>query len=813
MLTTAELRLLETPSVRWRGRDLELKSRRTLPILAYIALEPEGASRSTLTELLWDSGRAVNLRQELAKIRALVGAAKWFSDDPSGNVRYLGSTDLGRLKDAFARHDYAYVTDHWKHRTLGFAFARLDLDFLPKPFHEWLEYEQNQLEDMLRESFQRRANELERANDLGNAIATYHQLVRLDPLAETAHQAIIRLELAAGNPLAARQQLDRIRHVFGRELGGEPSEETLALAQAIPDPGGRSVDGVLEEEPRGAVPRWQTSFVGRTRELAEIASLLSRPGAGLVNVTGMGGVGKTRLVSEYARHHKGAYRDGVHFFHLADLDRADLILATVATRLGASGAIDSTTPPFAWLAKRLGSLNCLLVFDNLGHMPEADRLIGDLLSHAPTIKVLATSRYPMKLQVGHTYALRGLPAEVPEGDPAGMSDALMLFMQRAGGLVAPSDAPFITQIARRLQGLPLGIELAAKLTEYMTCQEIARELARGNYDLLDSGDSDRPARHTTLRTVMAETWQGLGLAAQDHLAKLSVFSGAFTRSDALTVSGARLKDLRRLVDWAVLGHSGDETMAVHPVARWFALEQLRSRPNGKRLLQRVNTLVSRCVLERAPATPPQEPAELPLWLEILAHLQQASQHDAACSHFLRFDEKMIHWGDAESVVRLHRSLLPHLTNPKLRALSANSIGLAAQHLNRLAEAQDAFEEALSYSRKAEDSPTELLCLVNLGSLLSASGPPAASIETNEEALRLARTLQSGSSECSALAQLSLAYERAGDTPTAIRYLEAALPVVRHLGNVEQEAEQLENLARVYRVQAGLLRRTSVASFR
>lgn len=813
MSTTAELRLLEAPSVRWRGHDLELKSRRTLPILAYIALEPEGASRSTLIDLLWDAGRAVNLRQELAKIRALAGAANWFSDDAASNVRYLGSTDLGRLKDAFARHDYAYVTDHWKHRTLGFAFARLDLDFLPKPFHEWLEYEQNQLEDMLRESFQRRANELERANDLGNAIATYHQLVRLDPLAETAHQAIIRLELAVGNPLAARQQVDRIRHVFGRELGSEPSEVTLALAQAIPDHGGRSGRGVLEEESRGAVPRWHTSFVGRTRELAEIASLLSRPGAVLVNVTGMGGVGKTRLVSEYARHNEGAYRDGVHFFHLADLDRADLILATVATRLGANGAIDSATQPFTWLTKRLRSLNCLLVFDNLGRMPEADRLVGELLHRAPGIKVLATSRYPMKLQAGHNYALRGLPADVAEGDHAGVPDAVMLFMQRAGGLVAPSDTPFITQIAHRLQGLPLGIELAAKLTEYMTCQEIARELVGGNYDLLDSDDSDRPARHTTLRTVMAETWQDLGPSSQDHLAKLAVFSGAFSRSDALTVADARLKDLRRLVDWAVVGLSGDDTMAVHPVARWFALEQLRSRPNGKRLLQRVHALVSRCVMERAPATPPQEPAELPVWLEILDHLRQAGQHDAACSHLLRFDEVMIRLGEAETVARLHRSLLPHLTSPKLRALSATSIGLAAQHLNRIAEAQDALEEALGHSRTADDRATELLCLVNLGSQLSASGPPAAAIETNEEALRLARTLKAGSSECSALAQLSLAYERAGDTPTAIRYLEAALPVVRHLGDVEQEAEQLENLARVYRVHAGLLRRGSVALLR
>src|SRR5690606_22826232 len=130
-----------------------------------------------------------------------------FSDDPSGNVRYLGATDLGRLKEAFARHDYAYVTDHWKHRTLGFAFARLDLDFLPNSFHEWLEYEQNQLEDMLRESFQRRAHELELAGEVGSAITTYHHLVRLDPLSESAHQSIIRLELAAGNSVAARQQL------------------------------------------------------------------------------------------------------------------------------------------------------------------------------------------------------------------------------------------------------------------------------------------------------------------------------------------------------------------------------------------------------------------------------------------------------------------------------------------------------------------------------------------------------------------------------------------------------------------------------
>lgn len=801
MSAGVELNLLEQPAVKWRGRRLELTSRRTLPLLAYVALEPAGASRSTLLGLLWESGRAVNLRQELAKIRKLAGADTWFSDDPTGNVRVHGATDLGRLREAFRQGNYEYVTDYWKDKHNGFLFPGVELDFLPKAFHEWLDYEEGQIEDLLRESFQRHGTEQERQNNYGGAIATYQQLVRLDPLSEGAHQAIIRMELASGNAEAARHQLDRLRQVFRRELGGELSLETLELAAAIPNVRTWSGHSAKVIEKPGSLPGWTNSFVGRCNELAELSHLFARPDCSAVSVTGMGGVGKTRLVTEFARKQVEASGRRVVYLPLASLERTDLVFANLALALG---VVANNEAPRSAVQEHLAQHEYLLVFDNVEHLPDSADLIGEILSLSRSTKLITTSRIPLEVTGGRTYPLRGMLNGSATSEPNPNSDAVELFRQRALQ-IQPENLPFVIQICRLLDGLPLGIELAAGLTEYMTTREIARELQDGNYDLLSSDRRERPVRHRTLRTVVSETWATLSPEAQEHLARLSIFSNTFSRTDAKVVAGTQFGDLHLLMGRTLVNRVNDGLLTLPSLIRWFASEQLVNRPHSRKLVRKLHLLAAQCVKERNADLSPPDPAGTPAWLEVYEHLREAEQHDAACSHLLEFDRQLIDLGQAGILVELLLRVQNLVKDARLQALSLLSLGLGLARLGRLREASDAFEQCLLRSREAGDASTELECLANLGTTSSHLATPKEAIAIHEATVRLAQAQQNRVSEAMALGQLGSTYERLGDFPAAIKHHELALAVNRATGDIQREAENLLNLARVYRTHADTLR--------
>src|SRR5690606_21219107 len=161
---------------RWRGKVVALSSQRSIPLLAYVALNPDSVSRRDLLPMLWEEGKAVNLRQELAKIRKLPGAESWFRDEPKSAIQFRGTTDLTRLMDAFEHGDFRFVCERWRDPRARYLLPGMELDFLPRQFHEWLNYEEDELANLIRIAHQRRAHEQEEAADLAGAVTTYHQL-------------------------------------------------------------------------------------------------------------------------------------------------------------------------------------------------------------------------------------------------------------------------------------------------------------------------------------------------------------------------------------------------------------------------------------------------------------------------------------------------------------------------------------------------------------------------------------------------------------------------------------------------------------
>jgi len=274
-----------------------------------------------------------------------------------------------------------------------------------------------------------------------------------------------------------------------------------------------------------------TSFVGRERELAEVRDLLER--AGLVTLTGFGGSGKTRLALQVAAGLLDSYPDGVWWVDLSTVSDPDLILHAVGAAVGRREEGGPTT--LEVLLDYLAPRRLLLVLDNCEHLVAGcARVIEAVLRRAPGIKVLATSREVLRLPGEVVYAVPplSLPAG-PDGDPAAVlaSEAARLFLERAGLVrpprpLDPQETRAVATIARRLEGIPLAIELAAARARVLALEQIVQRLD-DRFRLLRRPARGAVPRQQTLRATMDWSYDLLLPEEQTLLARLAVFAGTF----------------------------------------------------------------------------------------------------------------------------------------------------------------------------------------------------------------------------------------------------------------------------------------------
>lgn len=285
------------------------------------------------------------------------------------------------------------------------------------------------------------------------------------------------------------------------------------------------------DAPRGPaddLPAEANRFVGRSRELKQLANLLTR--ARLITLTGAGGAGKSRLAIQVARRARNSFPDGIAYLSLADLQDGELLGQMVAGALGLRGAVHRWEVDS--LVEFLGDSRRLLVFDNCEHMVGAcAELVDALLRSCPHLTVLATSRESMAVAGENTFPV--LPLGVPAPDcPLGafaQYDAVELLVERATAVVPnftlnESNHGTVAELCRTLDGLPLALELAAVRLRALSLEQIV-QLLSARPDLLDGGRRGGPTRQRTLRASMA--WSHDLCSAEEQLlwARLSVFSG------------------------------------------------------------------------------------------------------------------------------------------------------------------------------------------------------------------------------------------------------------------------------------------------
>lgn len=325
------------------------------------------------------------------------------------------------------------------------------------------------------------------------------------------------------------------------------------------------------------LPNDSAPFIGRRDDLDKLRALLTGPETRLVTILGPGGIGKTRLAQELATSLQGKLSQGVVFISLAGLNSGDELVPALAAVLDVQ--IPSDGDLGQAVLNRINTGPLLLVLDNFEQLIEKALFVREILVSARQARILVTSREKLNLQGETLYHLDGLqlPREIESLEE---SDAVRLFAQRArqarpGYTVNIQDAPRIFRICRMVQGMPLGILLAAAWMEHFSPQEIAVQMER-SLDFLAREFRDLPERHRSLRAVFDSSFSRLNETQRASWRKLAVFRGGFTSDAAESVSAADLRVLLSLVEKSLLQRNPQTgRFELHELLRQYAGEKLR----------------------------------------------------------------------------------------------------------------------------------------------------------------------------------------------------------------------------------------------
>lgn len=339
---------------------------------------------------------------------------------------------------------------------------------------------------------------------------------------------------------------------------------------------------------RPNLPVQLTSFVGRQKDIDAIGRLLEK--ARFITLTGPGGTGKTRLALQVAADVISRFKDGAFFVELAPISDPALVVATIASSLGILESIERplTETVREWLTNR----EVLLVLDNFEQVAAATPLVTDLLTGAPNLRVVVTSRAILRASGEHEFPVQPLrvpdPAHLPSLESLSSYEAVALFIERAMAAhhdfaVTNESAPAVAEIAARLDGLPLALELAAARTRLLSPQAILGRLG-STLAFLAGGPRDLPARQQTLRGAIEWSYGLLEASEKTLFRRLSVFRGGWTleAADAICLPAEfgldALESLAALADQSLIRHQegehGEPRFAMLETIRQFGDEQL-----------------------------------------------------------------------------------------------------------------------------------------------------------------------------------------------------------------------------------------------
>ncbi len=576
-------------------------------LLAYLVIEGNRPHRrQNLGYLFWsdypEAQALKNLRQTLYRLRQAFAASL-----SEGESLLLIAPQEVRLNPEVPIHSDYHRFQRLLGEVAGHAHRRLGLCPLCLPkldqaialfqgellsgltlhgsaaFEDWLFERREELLEQALSALRTLAETAERRGDHPSVRRYARRLIELSAFDETAYRQLMRSLAQDGQRNAALSHYKALKRQLRSALGIEPMTETTALYTRI-----------LQEEAVSAketallrqFPVFLTSFLGRQTELAAVLEALASCTGRLVTLCGQGGVGKTRLAIEAARIIGPLFKNGAAFVDLQALQTLDQVLLSLAETLNLPLQGQANLPLRAQVLaglKHAGEI--LLILDNCEHLPLAE-LVAEFLQTAPEVVILATSRARLGLQAERVFLLSGLPYLPSERANPTESISVQLFLQRAFPLALEGqDLRPVAKICELLEGLPLGIELAAACAATTPLDQIATAIEQ-NLDALNSTCPDVAERQRSLRAMFEHSWRLLDKEEQAALMQLATFKGGFQVEAAQAIGAIHEHMLRTLWQKSLLAFEATSgRYQMHPTLQYFAAEKLKAAPLTSSLAQ------------------------------------------------------------------------------------------------------------------------------------------------------------------------------------------------------------------------------------
>ncbi|MEM7124930.1 MAG: BTAD domain-containing putative transcriptional regulator [Chloroflexota bacterium] len=714
-------------------------------------------------------------------------------------------------------------------------------------FEEWVYAQREQFREQHLQSLQWLVDDAVDHGDYASGLDYAHQLLALDPWRETAHRQLMILHAQNDRREAALAQYEACRQVLAEELGVDPSPETMAVHQDLLEANSAPTHN-LPPAPNNFVGR--TTEIRRIlHHLADSACrLLTIVGPGGVGKTrlaleaGRCYTGAEADLTAFGLNDKelrnAGFGDGVYFVSVAEISHGsqihadqlplsndatansnatngnttnNAIVTAIAQSIGYS--FSGSNPPQEQLLNYLASRSMILIIDNFEELLQGEisqpalLLLSAFLSQVPYAKLLVTSRIRLKLKEEWVLTIDGLPypakdevtkltSNIANDTNKELSNpreyaAVNLFIQRAeqvsmGFSASTHEVHNVVRICELLEGLPLGLELAANWVTYLSCSEIVDEIEQG-IDILSTDLHNLPDRHRSLRAVIEYSWRLLTPQEQVTLCQLAVFRGGFTKEAAKEVTGASLHMLVRLVDQALLRRAGDDTSArrhdMHSLIRQFAIEKLQALEGQKFISAWEDSAMAHAIyfanfaqLSYDRYLAGEYPIIMPMmtvdndnllgaWRWLTDQIQQQSQHE---------QEQML---IIETLMRMIHPLAWFYRRRVRYAEGIDTLGLADEALNRALQKVD-----LSISFKRTYGIARAMIQIRLAMLRYYLGSIDRAEALLQDALPVVRAESVPEEELHGLGELSKCTRRRGDYDQTKAIAQRCESLSRQLGS-------------------------------